>query len=304
MAYGREQTYRYGNGDVDTNLAGLDLALELPCRRPGACEDGCAVTVLIRVDHLDSLIDGLNVQADKYRAEDLLGVALHVRLDVRNDGGTDPVTVGVLAGRRLLATAVKEDRGTLLLGAGDQVFDALLGLGADDRTEISVLLETTVHLESLCALGNLTNPLLGLADQDEGAESHASLTSGTESSTSNGVQSVVLVAVGEDSGVVLSTEVGLDTLAVGRAARKDVLSSLVGADEADGLDAGLIEDEVDGPGGAVNDVDDTGREAGLLGKLSEDHARTGVALRRLEDNSVAGGGGDGDRPERNHGREV
>ena len=297
-------TYGYGDGDVDTNLTGLDLALELASRRTGAGEDGCAVTVLVCVDHLDSLVDGLDVQADKHRAEDLFSVALHVGLHVGDDGRSDPVTVGVVARRGLLITAVKENGGTLLLSAGDQVLNALLGLGADDRTKIGVLLKATVHLQGLRALGNLRNPVLGLADQNESAESHASLTSGTEGSTSNRVQSLVLVAVGKDSGVVLSTKVGLDTLAIGRSARVDVLSGLVGANEADGLDAGLVDDKVDRLSRTVDDVDNTGREAGLLGKLSEDHARTGVALRGLDDNCVTSNGGDGDGPERNHSREV
>ncbi|EQK97800.1 Methylmalonate-semialdehyde dehydrogenase [Ophiocordyceps sinensis CO18] len=43
------------------------------------------------------------------------------------------------------------------------------------------------------------------------------------------------------------------------------------ANEADGLDGGLVEDEVDGAMGAVDDVDDALGEAGLLNQLGEDH---------------------------------
>lgn len=45
--------------------------------------------------------------------------------------------------------------------------------------------------------------------------------------------------------MVLRTQVGLDTLAVGRAASVDVFTSLVGAHEGDGLDLGLVNDEID-----------------------------------------------------------
>ena len=104
--------------------------------------------------------------------------------------------------------------------------------------------------------------------------------------------------------MVLCTQVGLNTLAVGGATGVDVFTSLVGADEGDGLDPGLVNDEVDCLGCAVNNVDDTWREASLLGKLGQDHGSTRVTLRGLDNASVAGDSGDRDRPERDHGREV
>jgi hypothetical protein len=95
-------TYRDGNGDVDTNLTGLDLVLEAAGCSTRACEDGGAVAVLVGVDHVNGLVDGLDVQADENRAEDLLGVALHVWLDVGDDSRADLRTwsVGVFRCRR------------------------------------------------------------------------------------------------------------------------------------------------------------------------------------------------------------
>jgi hypothetical protein len=52
----------------------------------GACEDGSTVTVLVGVDHLNCLIDGLDVETDKNGTEDFLSVALHVGLHVGDDG--------------------------------------------------------------------------------------------------------------------------------------------------------------------------------------------------------------------------
>lgn len=104
--------------------------------------------------------------------------------------------------------------------------------------------------------------------------------------------------------MVLRAQVGLDTLAVGRATGVDVFTSLVGANEGDGLDLGLVNDEVDGLGRAVDDVDHTWREASLLGELGQDHGSTRVALRWLDNASVTGDCGNGDRPQRDHGREV
>lgn len=54
----------------------------------------------------------------------------------------------------------------------------------------------------------------------------------------------------------------------------------------------------------MDDVDNTWREASLLGELGQDHGSTRVALRGLNDASVAGDGGDRDCPQRDHGREV
>ena len=104
--------------------------------------------------------------------------------------------------------------------------------------------------------------------------------------------------------MVLGAEVGLDALAVGGAAREDVLAGFVAADEADGLDGRLVQNKVDGAVGAVHDVDDALGEAGLLDEFRQNHGGAGVALRRLEDQRVAGNGGDGDAPQRNHGGEV
>ncbi|KAG9967192.1 hypothetical protein KCU61_g633, partial [Aureobasidium melanogenum] len=80
----------------------------------------------------------------------------------------------------------------------------------------------------------------------------------------------------------------LDTLSVGRTASEDVFTGLVATDEADGLDGRFVNHEVDSLCSTVNNVDDTGREASLLCKLTEDHHGTRVALGRLDDNGVSG----------------
>lgn len=176
---------------------------------------------------------------------------------------TYPVTIRVFLG--LVPTSIKEDGGTLLLSSGDDILNPLLALGGDNGTQIGTLFESTINVESLSAVGDFRKPLFRLADHDEGAQCHAALASSTESGAGDGVQSMVLVAVWQDGGVVLGSKVGLDTLAVGRATGVDVLSGTVAADEADGLDGWLVDDEVDGPDGAVDDVDDTIGESGLLG---------------------------------------
>jgi len=55
---------------------------------------------------------------------------------------------------------------------------------------------------------------------------------------------------------------------------------------------------------AVDNVQDTLGEASLLGKLGQDHGRTGVPLGGLKDVGVSAGDGHGEHPEGNHGGEV
>ena len=78
-----------GDGDVDADLAGLDVLLEVGGGGAGAGEDGNAVAVLVGVDERDGVVDRVHVEAAEHRAEDLFRVALHVRLDVRDDRGRD-----------------------------------------------------------------------------------------------------------------------------------------------------------------------------------------------------------------------
>lgn len=79
----------HGNRDVDAQLAGGDVLLELGRRRPGASEDGGAVTVWIGIDQLDSVIEAWGIEADEDRTEDFFSIAFHVGLHIGEYGGSD-----------------------------------------------------------------------------------------------------------------------------------------------------------------------------------------------------------------------
>ena len=144
---------RDGNWYVDTNLAGFDLVLKAARRGSGAGEDGGAVPVFVGIDEVNGLVDCFNVEADEDGTEDLFGVALHVWLDVCDDGrsdlrqrhlvqaqmkhgrcGTYPVAISIFLIRRLLATPVKQYRSALLLGASNEILNPLLRLRTNHRT--------------------------------------------------------------------------------------------------------------------------------------------------------------------------
>lgn len=78
-----------GDGNVDSNLAGLDLLLEASRGCAGACEDGGAVAVFVGVDEGDGVVEGGDVEADEDGAEDFLLVAGHLGGYVCDDGGAD-----------------------------------------------------------------------------------------------------------------------------------------------------------------------------------------------------------------------
>ena len=75
----------HGDWYVDTDLAGLDLPLEASCCGTRTSKDGGAVAVLVGIDHLDGVVDGFNVQADKNRSKDFFAVAAHMWFYVGDD---------------------------------------------------------------------------------------------------------------------------------------------------------------------------------------------------------------------------
>ena len=198
--------------------------------------------------------------------------------------------------RRLVPSPVKQDLSALLFGTGNQPFNSRLALRADDRTEISAFFEATIDLEFFRTLRELGEPGLRLADHDEGAQRHTALARSTESRARDGVQRVILVAVGHDSGVVLCAKIGLDTFALCGSSGVDVFASLVAADKADGFDGRLIDDEVDGLCGAMDNVDDAFWVASLLSELSEDHGGAWITFGWLDYEGVARDGGNWYRP--------
>ena len=89
VASEREHGEGDGDGNVDSNLAGLDLLLEAGRGCARACEDGGAVAVFVGVDEGDGVVEGGDVEADEDGAEDFLLVAGHLGGYVCDDSGAD-----------------------------------------------------------------------------------------------------------------------------------------------------------------------------------------------------------------------
>ncbi len=89
VACEREHREWYRNRDVDPYLPSLDVLLKVRGGRAAACEDGDAVAVFVGVDHVDGIIDSLDIETDKDWTEDFFGVAFHMWFDVGDDRWTD-----------------------------------------------------------------------------------------------------------------------------------------------------------------------------------------------------------------------
>lgn len=291
-----------GDGQVDSDLAGVDLVLELAGNGTGRGEDGSSVSVGVGVDDLEGLIEGLGRHDAEDGTEDLLLVDAHVLGDASEDGGTDPVSLLVSGGDVGLA-AVQNEVGTLVDTGLDEVENALVGLLGDEGTDAGLGVVVGTDSEGGGTLDQIVNPLVGLADHDDDGEGHAALTSGSEGGSDEGVESALAGSVRHDAAVVLGTHVGLDALAVGGGAVVDVLTDHVSSDEGDGTDIGVVAKEVNSTLGSVDHVEQTGLEQ-ILTQLGHDGRRSGVQLGRLQDEGVTSGNGQGEGPEGQHGGEV
>lgn len=161
------------------HLADIDFLDELLGNRARGGEDGGSVTVAVVVGELDRLVQRIDTEADQHGGEYLLLVAFHVGFHILDDGGAKEISF--LEARHLMfsnrktksnlhVTAIKDDLGSLIDGGLDEIFRALQGLtrirrelnygylGADQRTDVRIFLETFVHTESLCTLDKLWNP--------------------------------------------------------------------------------------------------------------------------------------------------
>lgn len=158
--------------------------------------------------------------------------------------------------------------------------------------------------ESLCFFNKLWDQLICVTNEDNNRDGHASLTGGSETSTSEGIDSISRVSVWHDDGVILSSHVRLAPLAVGAALLVDVLSSLVASNEADSLDVWMRANSVDDSTASMDDVANTIRDTRLLQQVHKESEGTWHTLGWLQHEGVSKSDCQGVHPKRDHAREV
>ena len=144
----------------------------------------------------------------------------------------------------------------------------------------------------------------GLADGHGNRDRHATLAGGAVARTDQGIDRLVHVGVGHHDGVVLGTTEALAAFAAGGRTLIDILRDRRGADEADGLDVGIVEDRIHRFLVAIDDVEDARRQSRLDHQLRQHHRHAGIALGGFQDKGIAAGDRRGKLPHRNHGGEI
>lgn len=285
---------------VDTDLTGLNLGLILTGGVSVLCEDRGTVTPWVGVDKINSLLEGVNTDDVHDWSEDFLLVAFHIGSAVVNDGWSNPVSVWISVD--LDATTV-EQKFSVLLTVGDQSLNLSQVISALEWSNI-VVFESWTNLEGLGLLNKLWYPLLSVTDEDDDRDGHAALTSGAEASTSEGIESILLLAVWHDNGVVLGSHVDLAALTSGRSTGVDVFTSSVGTNEGNGLDVLMVTNSIDSVVSTMNNIDNTIWHTGLLQEINHDLSGAWNLLGWLEEESVTEGDGKWVHPEWDHGWEV
>ena len=104
--------------------------------------------------------------------------------------------------------------------------------------------------------------------------------------------------------MVLGAAETLRALPRGGGARVNIFSDRRGADEAYGLDFGIVEQRVHGFLVAIDDIENTRWEPGLNHEFGQPQRHARVALRGLQHERVAAGDGRTELPHRDHGWKV
>uniref|UniRef100_A0A182PXR4 Uncharacterized protein n=1 Tax=Anopheles epiroticus TaxID=199890 RepID=A0A182PXR4_9DIPT len=298
----REHGQRYRNRYVYTDLSNVYFVHKLACRRTVGREDGRTIAVRVVVDQLDCFVDRLNGQAHQYRAKDFLRVALHVRLHVADDGRPNKVALFELFHRDV--APIEHDLCALLRTRLYQLVDTLLRLGGDDRSNVRPGQVTRIYFQLAGTLHQIGNPVPCLADKYRRRERHTALTGRTERRSSQLVERIFLVCVRHNNAVVLGAHISLYALSITSGTVVNVLARLIGTYKGYRPNVRVVADKVDRVVRTMNDVHHTGRAAGLVQHLHQQHCRARDTLGRFDDACVAARDRYREHPQRNHGGEV
>ena len=247
----------------------------------------------------------------QHRAEDLVGVDRHVGGDIVEERGADEeallqavVIEGQLVGGAL--AAVDHQVGTRLNALADVVADPLeRGLG-DQRAVVGLRVQAVSDPQLIDAFNKpVAQPVCRFfADRHRDADRHAPFPGAAVTGADQRVDGLVQVGVRQDDHVVLRAAEALRALAVGGRGLVDVLRDVGAADEADGLDVGVVQDRVDGFLVALDHLEYARGQAGLQEQFGQPHRHRRVALRRLENERISACQRRARLPQRDHRREV
>ena len=260
---------RHRDGHVDAHHADLHVELELAGRAAVAGEDGRAVAELVVVDEREAVVVAVHAGDGEHRAEDLVVVALHARLGVVDEARVRGRSRRPAGRRCVPSTTTVAPSPAAPLDVARHLVAVLAG---DERAHLVAVLAGRADLDVGDAVLDLGDQVVGdgLAGEHD-RDGHAPLAGRAVGGADRGVGGHVEVGVGQHEHVVLGAAEGLHALAVLGAGLVDVLGDRRGADEADGLDVGVLEQAVDGHLVAVDDVERAVGQTGLLQQFGDEH---------------------------------
>ena len=207
--------------------------------------------------------------------------------------------------RNARVASVEQNLRSLLLARRNQRLDSRLALRRDHRAHLHAFVEAIAHAQRRSRLGNrIAKSLLRFADRHRDGNRQAALSGAAKGAVADDLRGHLHVGVGQNDDVVLRAALALRALPVLTGARIDVPRDRRGTDKTDGANLGMIEQRVDDVLAAVHQVQTPFGSPMFSISLERPPHGERHALRWLQDKSISGGDGVGQKPERNHPGEI
>jgi len=257
--------------------------LEFPCCVTWLCENGSSITILAWVDQINSFLKSVSSNKAENGAEDFFIIGSCSWLAVVNN--CCPNEVSFLKPLNRDSSTIQKNF-VFFRGLLNDAFNFFLRLLADERSNVNVLC-AWAYRQLLAFLNNFRNPLLTFPDHNTYWDSHASLSCGPEASTNQSVDSIFLVSIWQNDGVVLSAHVALASFSVMAGCAIDILSCLVSSYEGDGSNIRMSANICDCLCSSLYHVQYSVRNACLLEQVYQNVGGSGHFFRRLHHISVS-----------------
>ncbi len=268
-------------------------------RGPAALrENGCGVAVRRCVLDLERFIDVAGTDDHENRSEDFVLRDSHVGRDVVYDRRADEISLLLPSPLHHGASAIHQHFRAGRFGFGDVGLDALPGGGRDHRADIAS------WNDGARVLDHPFDDVVGRRHRDHHRRGHAALARASGHRGDDVARRHLLVGVGHHDQVILRATESETALQRRGRAPVDDLRDLGRSDEADRGDSGVVADRLDGFLPTVNDLQNAFGQPRFLEQLGDSASAERNELRRLEDEAVSERDRVGNRPVRNHVREV
>jgi hypothetical protein len=142
------------------------------------------------------------------------------------------------------------------------------------------------------------------ADRNRDRHRHAALAGRAVTRADERIDGLIHVGIGHDNHMVLGSAKALHARSNSRAARVNIFGNRRRADKADGLDAGIVKDGIDGFLITVDDVENARGEPGLDHEFSKSQRNARIALGWFQHECITAGDRGAELPHRDHGRKI